>query len=194
MHHFNNHQQQPQQQHQQYTNNSNNSFIQQTNGSSSNGNRKSAGFIHDSNSLAYQHYPYGNKSNSNGSNNVAVKSVAYPLVTNTSPNGATLVDTHGNLVMVGAGGAGVGGHHKMPPPPPPPPPVSSSSSSSSSAGVPGDMSAAKGLASSFTNGGGNVFEVTSATSPSSASSSSLGKGRQFVFSDKRDIKIRLLYF
>ena len=170
MHHFNN---QPHQLHQQPQYSSSSNLLQQPVEQQPQVNLvnvagRKAGLINEQSAAQFQQqFLYGSQphSTSNSTSNLTgTKNVVYPLVGSIS----NLVDNYGNLVMNGAGGAVGGGTVH----------VKNSTT---------DLSV-KGLASSFLNGnsvggagshGNGIYENNSPNTPSSVSSSSIGKGNFF---------------
>ena len=172
MHHFN-HNQQQQLHHQQPHYSSNGNLVQPSQQQQQqqqvnlvNVVGRKAGLINEQSAAQFQQqFLYGSGGNStpnSTSNLTGTKNVVYPLVGSIS----NLVDNYGNLVMTGAGGAAVGAGSAH---------VKNSTT---------DLSV-KGLASSFLNGNGNgsngLYENNSPNTPSSVSSSSIGKGTLLTF-------------
>lgn len=169
MHHFN-HNQQQQLHHQQPQYSSNGNLVQPSQQQQQQQQQvnlvnvvgRKAGLINEQSAAQFQQqFLYGSGGNStpnSTSNLTGTKNVVYPLVGSIS----NLVDNYGNLVMTGAGGAAVG--------------TGSAHVKNSTT----DLSV-KGLASSFLNGNGNgsngLYENNSPNTPSSVSSSSIGKGK-----------------
>lgn len=160
MHHFN-HNQQQQLHHQQPQYSSNGNLVQpsqQQQVNLVNVVGRKAGLINEQSAAQFQQqflYGSGNSTPNSTSNLTGTKNVVYPLVGSIS----NLVDNYGNLVMSGAGSAAVGAGSAH---------VKNSTT---------DLSV-KGLASSFLNGNGSngLYENNSPNTPSSVSSSSIGKG------------------